>query len=37
MNTFHPQLLGPGGLLDVVTQEMTMEARPLSLKKESHR
>lgn len=37
MNTFHPQLLGPGGMLDVVTQEMTMESRPLSPKKESHR
>lgn len=36
MNIFHPQLLGPGVMLDVVTQEMTMESRPLSPKKESH-
>lgn len=33
MNTFHSQLLRPGGLLDVVTQEMATESRPLSPKK----
>lgn len=34
---FHPQLRRPGAFLDVVTQEMTVESRPLHAKKESLR
>lgn len=37
MNTFHPQLWRPGAFLDVVTQEVTVESRPLSPNRESLR